>query len=207
MIVTSSSLIQSIAVLVLLRNIRQLSSLSLSMIPHASVIVCINGNGNEDALLHRILCNVPSIATTLQQFRNASRLVCGKINILRKAPASGSRLNLRCTPGLASQSSSMWAGGRTPRCGVVSFFSSVACGLLIHIYSKLQPQIVHNLLRRYLAIYRDHFRNPAQQPPLCVLYVPSNTGGTDTGVLGVKLDDSEETLFILCTAQKLVATL
>ena len=55
-----------------------------------------------------------------------------------------------------------------------------------------QPQIVHNLLRRHLVINRDHFGNLAQQPPLCVLYAPGNTGGTHTGLLGVKLGGGGE---------------
>jgi hypothetical protein len=73
---------------------------------------------------------------------------------------------------------------------------------LIHIHPKLQPQIVHNLLQRHRAINRDHSQNLAQQPPLCVLYAPSNTGGTHTGVLDVKLGDSEETFLLLYTADE-----
>jgi hypothetical protein len=80
-------------------------------------------------------------------------------------------------------------------------FSSIAFALRAAFSFTSTPNFNRRLSTICFGVI-DHFRNLAQQPSLCILYTPSNTGGTHTGAFDVKLGDSEETFLILCTADE-----
>jgi hypothetical protein len=164
------------------------------------VIVRINGDGNA----HRILCKCPIHRDNLAAM--SKRFPAG-LRANKQTPKGASiRIEIELEDWPLEAHQYRQGGGGTPL--VVMWYHSLAASPS----PSEQPSRSHPPQTSTAdcpqsasasACYqsRSLLEPCAQQPPLCVLYAPSNMDGTLTGVLGVKLDDSKETFLIQCTTE------